>query len=160
MALTVHPPSSAEVKERVELYTYSSSGPSWPVPLPFLPAYICNIFTAVLGTLFWENRFTNANIVWNSWNICRVSSNSRRSVRSPLSLTKQGRSGGGNRTFRIFCAVITCIYYHRLSPYFVLISFKINWPEIMKFLIYYNSFMNTLSLTSILLFIASHCFRH
>ena len=27
-----HPtPSSAEVKERVELYVYSSSGPSWPV---------------------------------------------------------------------------------------------------------------------------------
>jgi hypothetical protein len=36
-----HPPlSSAEVKERVELYLYSPSGPSWPViginlPLPF-----------------------------------------------------------------------------------------------------------------------------
>ena len=34
------PPSSAEVKERVELYLYSLSGPSWPVlgrtlPLPF-----------------------------------------------------------------------------------------------------------------------------
>jgi len=27
-----HPPSSsAEVKERVELYLYSASGPSWPV---------------------------------------------------------------------------------------------------------------------------------
>ena len=25
------PPSSAEVKERVELYFYSPSGPSWPV---------------------------------------------------------------------------------------------------------------------------------
>jgi hypothetical protein len=40
------PPSSAEVKERVELYLYSPSGPSWPVlgwtlplplPLPFTP---------------------------------------------------------------------------------------------------------------------------
>jgi hypothetical protein len=36
-----HPPtSSAEVKERVELYLYSTSGPSWPVigrtsPLPY-----------------------------------------------------------------------------------------------------------------------------
>ena len=34
------PPSSAEVKERVELYLHSLSGPSWPVlgrtlPLPF-----------------------------------------------------------------------------------------------------------------------------
>jgi hypothetical protein len=32
------PPSSAEVKERVELYLYSPSGPSWPVlgrTLPF-----------------------------------------------------------------------------------------------------------------------------
>ena len=26
------PPSSAEVKERVQLYLYSPSGPSWPVP--------------------------------------------------------------------------------------------------------------------------------
>ena len=26
------PPSNAEVKERVELYLYSPSGPSWPVP--------------------------------------------------------------------------------------------------------------------------------
>jgi len=25
------PPSSAEVKERVELYLYNPSGPSWPV---------------------------------------------------------------------------------------------------------------------------------
>ena len=25
------PPSSAEVKERVELYRYSSAGPSWPI---------------------------------------------------------------------------------------------------------------------------------
>ena len=34
------PPSSAEVKERIELYLYSLSGPSWPVAgrtLPFLP---------------------------------------------------------------------------------------------------------------------------
>jgi hypothetical protein len=35
------PPSSAEVKERVELYLYSTSGPLWPVtgwalPLPYL----------------------------------------------------------------------------------------------------------------------------
>ena len=30
MALTTHPPS-AKVKERVELYLYSPSGPSWPV---------------------------------------------------------------------------------------------------------------------------------
>jgi hypothetical protein len=26
-----HPPSSAEVKERVEIYLYYPSGPSWPV---------------------------------------------------------------------------------------------------------------------------------
>ena len=25
------PPSSADVKERIELYLYSTSGPSWPV---------------------------------------------------------------------------------------------------------------------------------
>jgi len=33
VALTTHPPtsSSAEVKERVEIYIYCPSGPSWPV---------------------------------------------------------------------------------------------------------------------------------
>jgi hypothetical protein len=31
LALTTPPPSSAEIKERVELYLYSPSGPSWPV---------------------------------------------------------------------------------------------------------------------------------
>jgi hypothetical protein len=31
MALTTHPPTNAEVKERVELYLYITSGPSWPV---------------------------------------------------------------------------------------------------------------------------------
>ena len=43
-----HPlPSNAEVKERVELYVCSTSGPSWPVkgwtstlPLPFLTTYV------------------------------------------------------------------------------------------------------------------------
>ena len=37
------PPSSAEVKGRVELYLYSNSGPSWPVvgwPLPFIEIII------------------------------------------------------------------------------------------------------------------------
>jgi hypothetical protein len=29
--LTIHPPSSAEVIERVEVYLYSASGSSWPV---------------------------------------------------------------------------------------------------------------------------------
>jgi hypothetical protein len=31
VALTTYPSSSAEVKERVELYLYSPSGLSWPV---------------------------------------------------------------------------------------------------------------------------------
>jgi hypothetical protein len=31
VVLNTHPPSSARVKERVELYLYSPSGPSWPV---------------------------------------------------------------------------------------------------------------------------------
>jgi hypothetical protein len=35
-----HPtPPSAEVKERVELYLYSPSGPSWPVLGPALPLF-------------------------------------------------------------------------------------------------------------------------
>jgi hypothetical protein len=43
-----HPPSySTEVKERVELYLYSTSGPSWPVigrtlPFTFIYLILCN----------------------------------------------------------------------------------------------------------------------
>jgi hypothetical protein len=41
VTLTTHPYLPAEVKERVQLYLYSPSGPSWPVlewtlPLPYL----------------------------------------------------------------------------------------------------------------------------
>ena len=35
------PPSSAEVKDRIELYIYSLSGPSWPVLGQTLPFYLC-----------------------------------------------------------------------------------------------------------------------
>jgi hypothetical protein len=46
-------PSSAEVKERVELYLYSTSGPSWsvigwPLPLPFLLVCICGYLTSAV----------------------------------------------------------------------------------------------------------------
>jgi len=41
----VHPPpSSAKVKERVELYLYSTSGPSWPVLGLTLPLH-CGCLT-------------------------------------------------------------------------------------------------------------------
>jgi hypothetical protein len=46
-----HPPSSsAEVKERVELYLYSSSGPSWPVlgRTLLLGAYLTGFFAFVI----------------------------------------------------------------------------------------------------------------
>ena len=39
VALTTHPQSSAEVKERVELYLYSRSGTSWPVLGRTLPKH-------------------------------------------------------------------------------------------------------------------------
>jgi len=44
------PPSSAEVKERVELYLYSPSGPSWPVIGWPLPLYC--FFTMICVLLF------------------------------------------------------------------------------------------------------------
>jgi hypothetical protein len=44
VALTTHPPSSAEVKEIVELYLYSTSGPFY--------LYFTNIL--VCGKLAWE----------------------------------------------------------------------------------------------------------
>jgi hypothetical protein len=52
-----HPlPSSVRVKERVELYLYSPSGPSWPVPgrtLPFtfttgIIIFVYNVYALVL----------------------------------------------------------------------------------------------------------------
>ena len=43
-------PSSAEVKERVELYLYSTSGPSWPVLGWTLPFY----FMYILPKDFWN----------------------------------------------------------------------------------------------------------
>jgi hypothetical protein len=65
--------SSAEVKERVELYRYSPSGPSWPViglilplplPLPFpklLPLHGCSWNSKIRD--FQENLFG-----WDFWN--------------------------------------------------------------------------------------------
>jgi len=58
------PPSSAEVKERVELYLYSPAGPSWPIlgrvlslPLPVYPpadlhSHFCPSFQLLLACLY------------------------------------------------------------------------------------------------------------
>jgi len=60
-----HPPlSSAEVKERVEQYVCSLSGPSWPVqgwtlPLPFLSASVSLASEVLHGT-----RFPNITSGW------------------------------------------------------------------------------------------------
>jgi hypothetical protein len=43
VALTTHPTSRAEVKERVELYLYYPPGPSWSV--------IGNLYLYLLGTI-------------------------------------------------------------------------------------------------------------
>jgi hypothetical protein len=44
-----HPPlSSTEVKERVELYLYSTSGPSWPVLGWSLPLLIIIIIIIII----------------------------------------------------------------------------------------------------------------
>jgi len=49
------PPSSAEVKERVELYLYSPSGPSWPFLWRTLLYFTLLYFTLLYFTLlyFW-----------------------------------------------------------------------------------------------------------
>jgi hypothetical protein len=83
-----HPPSSAEFKERVQLYLYFPSGPSWPVlgrplplPLPlYIKMYICfhiihkyymwglgnaNVFLKFLNGMFAEE--TTAGDELNSW---------------------------------------------------------------------------------------------
>jgi hypothetical protein len=56
------PPTSAEVKDRVELYVYSPSGPSWPVPgrtspLPLL--YKILFFLRFSTSLVWLLRNHN-----------------------------------------------------------------------------------------------------
>ena len=74
-----HPtPSSAEVKERVELYNYSPSGPSWPVlgrtlPLPlrfkeFTDVRIrfsCKMSVTQPASTAWKHRTAVTNII--SW---------------------------------------------------------------------------------------------
>jgi len=84
-----HPPtSSAEVKERVELYLYSPSGPSWPIPgcplpLPLLLTFKCykslpyfksnNFDITPAGQLCFFLRFTEftfcysdiTSLIWN-----------------------------------------------------------------------------------------------
>ena len=45
VVLTTPPPSSTEVKERVELYLYCPSGPSWPV-LGWLYLYLITLHSA------------------------------------------------------------------------------------------------------------------
>jgi hypothetical protein len=51
--ISAHSPSSAEVKERVQLYFYSPSGSSWPVIVWTLPNlyldYSCNSFAATFN---------------------------------------------------------------------------------------------------------------
>ena len=49
------PPSSAEVKERVELYLYSPSGPSWPVLGRALPLNVPLILFRKIN-VYVENR--------------------------------------------------------------------------------------------------------
>jgi hypothetical protein len=66
-----HPhPSSAEIKERVELYVYSPSGASWPVlgwTLPLLYLFACMLEvlypqTAVLSEM---SGTVNSTVFWN-----------------------------------------------------------------------------------------------
>ena len=58
------PPSSAEVKERVELYLYSPSGPSWPVlgwplPVPSLRITVINTSCHTLSLYYADTRLVS-----------------------------------------------------------------------------------------------------
>ena len=77
------PPSSAEVKERVELYLYSPSAPLWPLlgwnlPLPSNTAILQQQYMKSLGQLlvkmWWEKHillsgFLNKNVGNFSWRL-------------------------------------------------------------------------------------------
>jgi hypothetical protein len=66
-----HPPSSAEVKERVELYLYSTSGPSWPV-----------LGCCIYVTLTSVTNYNNGNVATRS----ELSGSARRHSMSPVAL--------------------------------------------------------------------------
>jgi hypothetical protein len=62
------PPSSAEIKERVELYLYSTSGPSWPaigwtLPLPLLGQLNRSMSWFDYVACYW----TSALNIWHYW---------------------------------------------------------------------------------------------
>ena len=62
-------PSSAEVKERVELYLYSPSGPSWPVIGWNLPLPLGSVIVRrALGLTVWQYRTND----WFTQNTCCV----------------------------------------------------------------------------------------
>jgi hypothetical protein len=61
------PPSSAEVKERVELYLYSPSGPSWlvlrrtlPLPVIHVWLHVSTNYTVIFRS-FRQHKFQNQN---------------------------------------------------------------------------------------------------
>jgi hypothetical protein len=63
-----HPsPSSAEVKERVELYLYSPSGPSWPVPgrTYFMSYSYCDNMTWFYEMLIYFNKLILRPSTWH-----------------------------------------------------------------------------------------------
>ena len=83
-----HPPlSGADVEERVELYLYSTSGPSWPVPGWNLPLRLrkqknTGSFTTLITEIYWSTRtrrralfrlLISANVIcmW-SWKLCGI----------------------------------------------------------------------------------------
>jgi len=65
VALTTNPPSSAEVKERIELYLYSPYGPSWPVTrLILLVTLIIAIYMNNSVTLLLLSNFSLLSFDW------------------------------------------------------------------------------------------------
>jgi hypothetical protein len=64
------PPSSAEVKERVELYIYCLIGPSWPVRYRKKLALYQNT-KAQWGSRFKLYSFFNHGTIWGGWSTPR-----------------------------------------------------------------------------------------
>jgi hypothetical protein len=71
------PPSSAEVKERVELYIYSPSGPSWHV-LRELCLYLC-IYTHTQTHTYFKEQIKFQNSKFGADPISQVCSSTKRS---------------------------------------------------------------------------------
>jgi len=107
-------PSSAEVKERVELYVYSPSGLSWPVlgwTLPF--TFTCNSGLGLKIACSWKDK-TAQESYWGSANVPRRIQATTHAPKTLLWIFCRDSFSSPNCTF----VIVVLSYYHYRGPNF------------------------------------------